>query len=57
MIFTRLTIIFQVNHLALVKPYLRAVQGTNNKSVNEALSDLFIEEEDYDVSIKYIIYI
>ena len=40
---------FQVNHLALVKPYLRAVQGNNNKAVNEALADLFIEEEDYEV--------
>ena len=35
--------------MALVKPYLRAVQGTNNKAVNEALADLFIEEEDYQV--------
>ena len=44
-----MTDIFQVNHLALVKPYLRAVQGNNNKAVNEALADLFIEEEDYEV--------
>ena len=36
--------------MALVKPYLRAVQGNNNKAVNEALADLFIEEEDYEVS-------
>ena len=35
--------------MALVKPYLRAVQGNNNKAVNEALADLFIEEEDYEV--------
>ena len=32
-----------------MKPYLRAVQGNNNKAVNEALADLFIEEEDYEV--------
>ena len=42
--------LIKVNHLALVKPYLRAVQGNNNKAVNEALADLFIEEEDYEVS-------
>ena len=38
-----------MNQLALVKPYLRASQGINNKAVNEALSDLFIEEEDHQV--------
>ena len=37
--------------MALVKPYLRAVQGNNNKAVNEALADLFIEEEDYEVPL------
>lgn len=37
----------KMNHLALVKPYLRASQGINNKAVNEALADLFIEEEDF----------
>lgn len=34
-------------HIALVKPYLRAVQNNNNKAVNEALNNLLIEEEDY----------
>ncbi|XP_006902589.1 PREDICTED: clathrin heavy chain 2 [Elephantulus edwardii] len=33
--------------LALVKPYLRAVQSHNNKSVNEALNQLMTEDEDY----------
>lgn len=33
--------------MALVKPYLRSVQNLNNKSVNEALNDLFIDEEDH----------
>lgn len=32
----------------MVKPYLRAVQKLNNKTVNEALNELLIEEEDYD---------
>ncbi|KAG9348508.1 hypothetical protein JZ751_002244 [Albula glossodonta] len=37
----------KVKQLALVKPYLRSVQNHNNKSVNEALNNLFITEEDY----------
>lgn len=39
----------QVKQLPLVKPYLRSVQNHNNKSVNEALNNLFISEEDYQV--------
>ncbi|OTF76201.1 clathrin heavy chain 1-like protein [Euroglyphus maynei] len=35
------------NHLPLVKNYLRSVQSLNNKAINEALNDLFIEQEDY----------
>jgi clathrin heavy chain len=38
---------FAEKQLALVKPYLRSVQNLNNKSVNEALNDLFIDEEDH----------
>merc|ERR1711970_717454 len=38
----------KVNHLQLVKPYLRSVQNLNNKAVNEALNALLIEEEDYN---------
>lgn len=41
--------VVQVKQLPLVKPYLRSVQNHNNKSVNEALSNLFITEEDYQV--------
>nr|CAD7600904.1 unnamed protein product [Timema genevievae] len=37
----------KVNHLQLVKPYLRSVQSLNNKAINEALNNLLIEEEDY----------
>ncbi|CAH8452142.1 unnamed protein product [Schistosoma margrebowiei] len=39
----------KAGHIALVKTYLRSVQqnNANNKSVNEALNDLLIEEEDY----------
>lgn len=37
----------QVNHLKLVKGYLRSVQNLNNKAINEALNSLLIEEEDY----------
>lgn len=38
---------FAANQLPLVKPYLRQVQIQNNKSVNEALNQVLIEEEDY----------
>ncbi|KAF5908200.1 clathrin heavy chain 1 isoform X4, partial [Clarias magur] len=45
---TRAVNFFQkVKQLSLVKPYLRSVQNHNNKSVNEALNNLFIIEEDY----------
>ena len=37
-----------MNHLELVKPYLRSVQNLNNKAVNEALNGLLITEEDYN---------
>lgn len=37
----------KVDHLQLVKPYLRSVQSLNNKAINEALNNLLIEEEDY----------
>lgn len=40
----------QVNHLQLVKPYLRSVQSLNNKAINESLNQLLIDEEDYLVS-------
>eukprot|EP00094_Tigriopus_californicus_P009052 TCALIF_08726-PA protein Name:"Similar to CLTC Clathrin heavy chain 1 (Bos taurus)" AED:0.13 eAED:0.13 QI:38/0.57/0.26/0.93/0.78/0.66/15/0/1551 len=38
----------KVNHLQLVKPYLRSVQNLNNKAVNESLNGLLINEEDYN---------
>jgi clathrin heavy chain len=37
----------KAGHLALVKPYLRAVQNHNNKAINEALNNMLIDEEDY----------
>ncbi|VDN03972.1 unnamed protein product [Thelazia callipaeda] len=37
----------KLNQLPLVKAYLRQVQMQNNKSVNEALNQVLIEEEDY----------
>lgn len=45
---TRTVSFFQKNsHLPLVKQYLRAVQNLNNKAINEALNQLFIDEEDH----------
>lgn len=38
----------KLNHIPLIKPYLRTVQNHNNKAINEALNNLLIEEEDYD---------
>jgi len=38
----------KVDHLQLVKPYLRSIQNLNNKAVNEALNHLLISEEDYN---------
>jgi len=37
----------KANQLPLVKPYLRQVQSHNNKSINDALNYLLIDEEDY----------
>lgn len=39
---------FQAGHLRLVKPYMIAVQSNNVAAVNEALNEIYIEEEDYD---------
>ena len=32
----------------MVKPYLIAVQSNNVSAVNEALNEIYVEEEDYD---------
>lgn len=37
----------KAGQISLVKPYLRHVQQHNNKTVNEALNQLLIDEEDY----------
>ena len=39
---------FQAGHLLLVKPYMVAVQSNNVTAVNEALNEIYVEEEDYD---------
>ena len=45
---TRAVNFFQKSgNIPLVKPYLRTVQNNNNKSINEALNNLLIEEEDF----------
>ncbi|KAI8065286.1 hypothetical protein BC940DRAFT_334946 [Gongronella butleri] len=36
------------DNIPLIKSYLLSVQQVNNKAVNAALNDLFIEEEDHD---------
>ncbi|PQQ11752.1 Clathrin heavy chain 1 [Prunus yedoensis var. nudiflora] len=38
----------KAGHVRLVKPYMVAVQSNNVTAVNEALNEIYIEEEDYD---------
>ncbi|GMN23677.1 hypothetical protein TIFTF001_000226 [Ficus carica] len=38
----------KAGHLRVVKPYMVAVQSNNVSAVNEALNEIYIEEEDYD---------
>ncbi|KAH8498737.1 hypothetical protein H0E87_017605 [Populus deltoides] len=38
----------KAGHLRLIKPYMVAVQSNNVSAVNEALNEIYIEEEDYD---------
>lgn len=42
------SIVRKVNQLPLVKEYLAAVQDKNITAVNEALNELFVEEEDFE---------
>ncbi|KOM46889.1 hypothetical protein LR48_Vigan07g059300 [Vigna angularis] len=41
-------ILRKAGHLRLVKPYMVAVQSNNVSAVNEALNEIYVEEEDYD---------
>ncbi|KAF5751355.1 Clathrin heavy chain 1 [Tripterygium wilfordii] len=38
----------KAGHLRLIKPYMVAVQSNNVSAVNEALNEIYVEEEDYD---------
>ena len=38
----------QAGQLHLVKPYMVAVQSNNVSAVNEALNEIYVEEEDYE---------
>jgi clathrin heavy chain len=44
----------KLSHLPLIKRYLVSVQERNISQVNDALNDLYIEEEDYD-TLRYSI--
>lgn len=39
---------FQAGYLHLVKPYMVAVQSNDISAVNEALNEIYVEEEDYE---------
>jgi hypothetical protein len=45
---TVLLLFGQAGQLHLVKPYMVAVQSNNVSAVNEALNELYVEEEDYE---------
>ncbi|TQD99767.1 hypothetical protein C1H46_014619 [Malus baccata] len=38
----------KAGHICLIKPYMVAVQSNNVTAVNEALNEIYMEEEDYD---------
>lgn len=38
----------QAGYLHLVKPYMVSVQSNDVYAVNEALNEIYVEEEDYD---------
>ena len=38
----------QMNQMSLVVPYLKEVQENDNKAVNEALNDVYLDEGDYE---------
>lgn len=40
--------VFQAGYLHLVKPYMVSVQSNDISAVNEALNEIYVEEEDYD---------
>eukprot|EP01133_Synstelium_polycarpum_P006995 gene6995-8126_t len=42
------TLIRSLGHLPLVKPYLVSAQEQNVVAINEALNELYVEEEDYE---------
>jgi len=48
------SIVRKMNQLPLVKEYLIAVQEKNISAVNEALNELFVEEEDYEALLTSI---
>ena len=38
----------RTGHIALIAPFLKSVQSQNISSVNEALNDIYLENEDYE---------
>ncbi|KAI9024950.1 hypothetical protein CLU79DRAFT_745569 [Phycomyces nitens] len=46
---SRVVLLFEKSdNIPLIKPYLVSVQHVNDKNVNKALNELYIEEEDYE---------
>ena len=38
----------KTGHLPLIAPFLKNVQSQNNQAINEALNELYLEEEDHE---------
>jgi clathrin heavy chain len=45
----------RTGYLALITPWMKSVQNQNNQAVNEALNEIYFENEDYDGLRKSII--
>ena len=46
--FQYVSVVSQAGNIHLVKPYMIAVQSNNVYAVNEALNEIYVEDEDYE---------
>jgi len=43
-----INLVRKLGHLPLIKPYLLSIQKENISAVNNAINELYVEEEDYE---------
>ena len=48
-------VIKRTGYLALISPFMKSVQSQNNQAINEALNEIYFENEDYDSLRKSIV--